>query len=212
MPQYAPKFPTTGKGKQTFKGKGKGAYEIHAHECDEHGEPDHLETFGAAQDEGPFAELGGGEIGHVDVPWSVVVRRSRKPTDMRPMKLSPSKQACVQQKCESVNQVPRWQLCRNIAPGSNSIGSVDINVVHENSPKNDHPDWERIPMKIDSGAIDTVIPKSAALSVKMVHTEASRGGRGFRAANGTPIDHFGQKAIAGWGGRIQAHQHHCTGR
>ena len=102
-----------------------------------------------------------------------------------------------------MSQVPRWQLSRNIAHGSNSIGSVDINVVHENSPKNDHPDWERIPMKIDSGAIDTVIPKSAALSVKMVHTEASRGGPGFRAANGTPIDHFGQKAIAGWGDDVK---------
>ena len=59
--------------------------------------------------------------------------------------------------------------------------------------------WERIPIKIDSGAIDTVIPASMARGVNMVHTESSRRGPGFRAATGTPIDHYGQRAIAGWG-------------
>ena len=80
----------------------------------------------------------------------------------------------------------------------NSIESVDINGVQESPPQSDDPEWERIPMKIDSGAIDTVVPASAQ-GVKMVHTESSRNGPGFRAANGTPIEHFGQKAITGWG-------------
>ena len=124
----------------------------------------------------------------MDVPWSVVVRKSRKATDMRPSKIAPTKQVHAQSHHES--------MCRRVGSVSSAIESVDINVVQESPPRCSDPDWERIPVKIDSGAIDMVIPTSVAQGVKMVHTESSRNRPGFRAANGTPIEHYGQKAIA----------------
>ena len=63
--------------------------------------------------------------------------------------------------------------------------------------------WERIPLKIDSGAVDTVIPKNVAASVPLVETERSRAGTGFRAANGTHIKHYGQRNIDGFGDQYQ---------
>ena len=57
--------------------------------------------------------------------------------------------------------------------------------------------WERIPLKVDSGAVDTVIPKHAAGAVPLVETDRSKSGAGFRAANGTHIKHCGQKDING---------------
>ena len=59
--------------------------------------------------------------------------------------------------------------------------------------------WERIPLKVDSGAVDTVIPRSAANSVPLVETERSRAGTSFRAANGSRIARYGQKNLEGHG-------------
>ena len=63
--------------------------------------------------------------------------------------------------------------------------------------------WERIPMKIDSGAIDTVMPPGAAQKFAVSSTEQSRHGSGFRAANGTAIKHYGQRRIEGWNDDFQ---------
>ena len=52
-------------------------------------------------------------------------------------------------------------------------------------------------MKMDSGAIDTVIPKNMAEFFNTEDIEASRKGPGFRAANGNPIKHDGKKAMRG---------------
>ena len=57
--------------------------------------------------------------------------------------------------------------------------------------------WERIAMKIDSGAIDTVMPPNVASHFVTAETEASRNGPGFRAANGSAIEHYGQKTLRG---------------
>ena len=64
-------------------------------------------------------------------------------------------------------------------------------------------EWERIPVKIDSGAIDTVMPPSVAKYFNTVQTEMSQKGPGFRAANGSPIKHFGQKTLEGIGDQFQ---------
>ena len=64
--------------------------------------------------------------------------------------------------------------------------------------------WERIPMKIDSGAIDTVMPPHVAKFFNVQQTEASMNGPGFRAANGSPIKHFGQKSIKGISDQYQS--------
>ena len=63
--------------------------------------------------------------------------------------------------------------------------------------------WERIAMKIDSGAIDTVMPPNVASHFSTTETEASRNGPGFRAANGSAIKHYGQRTLRGIGDQYQ---------
>ena len=60
------------------------------------------------------------------------------------------------------------------------------------------PGWERVRIKFDSGAIDTVGPKSMAGAFKMRETEMSRKGIGFVAANGSSIQNYGEKMIIGY--------------
>ena len=63
--------------------------------------------------------------------------------------------------------------------------------------------WERIAMKIDSGAIDTVMPPNTATGFTVHQTDQSVNGPGFRAANGTSIKHHGEKRIEGWNDDFQ---------
>ena len=46
--------------------------------------------------------------------------------------------------------------------------------------------WEWIPVTVDSGAIDSVIPRHIAKGVPIRETTASKNGLRYRAANGTP--------------------------
>ena len=52
-------------------------------------------------------------------------------------------------------------------------------------------------MTIDSGAVDSVGPKTMATYIGIKDTPASRAGLKHRAANGTPIDNLGEKSIQG---------------
>ena len=52
-------------------------------------------------------------------------------------------------------------------------------------------------MAIDSGAVDSVGPKTMATDIGIKDTPASRAGLKYRAANGTSIDNFGEKTIQG---------------
>ena len=58
-------------------------------------------------------------------------------------------------------------------------------------------------MKIDSGAVATVMPLSVARHFRISETQLSKKGPGFRAANGTPIRHYGQRTISGIGDQFQ---------
>ena len=58
-------------------------------------------------------------------------------------------------------------------------------------------EWELIRINVDSGAIDTVGPKSIAKAFRTRETPASRNGLSYRAANGTPIANEGEKHIVG---------------
>ena len=60
--------------------------------------------------------------------------------------------------------------------------------------------WEKIPVTVDSGAIDSVIPNSLASHVRIRQTEASKQGLQYRAANGTPIKIEGEKTLIGYTG------------
>ena len=58
-------------------------------------------------------------------------------------------------------------------------------------------EWELIKINVDSGAIDTVGPKSIAQAFRARETPASRNGLLYRAANWTPIRNEGEKHIIG---------------
>ena len=82
-----------------------------------------------------------------DQGWSVVVKRAKSKTDMRPA---------------------RGQMINYVGKGNDEgqIGSVE----------EFKGAWERTAVKIDSGAIDTVTPPSTANEFKLRETEASRMG------------------------------------
>ena len=64
--------------------------------------------------------------------------------------------------------------------------------------------WERIPIKVDSGAVDTAMPPGVATLFPLIATHASQTGIGFRAANSTPIVNHGERAIKGLGDQWQS--------
>jgi hypothetical protein len=57
--------------------------------------------------------------------------------------------------------------------------------------------WERIEVQIDSGAIDTVAPKSVGGHLPIRETEAVRRNLGYVAANGTKIANHGERVLRG---------------
>ena len=57
--------------------------------------------------------------------------------------------------------------------------------------------WRRINVQIDSGALDTVIPKDIVPGTKVHETTASKNGIGYIAANATKINNYGDKLIKG---------------
>ena len=194
---------------------GKSAYEISA---------DYTEAYDdayapAAEDQAPAREvesqmLGGSDIAQVVIPWQVATRRSRSKHDMRPEKpvkiASPiaSNSLFARPITSNTGLVSKWQRrvmagTPAVASGSGQIESVDMNAPTVNAVSTAHGQWERIPMKVDSGAVATVMPPCVARHFKVCETPLSKKGPGFRAANGTPIKHYGQRAINGVGDRFQ---------
>ena len=55
--------------------------------------------------------------------------------------------------------------------------------------------WECIPLKVDSVAIDNVIPPRAGVFFAVKETAASKAGNGYRVATGTRIANYGQRDI-----------------
>ena len=85
------------------------------------------------------------------------------------------------------------------------MASVDLNhAPHVHAISVESGGWERIPVKIDSGAIDTVMPPTVANYFKIQETPLSKNGPGFRAANSTPIKHLGQRVLKGYGDMFQS--------
>ena len=58
-------------------------------------------------------------------------------------------------------------------------------------------EWEVIPITIDSGAVDTVGPKTSGGRFPIEPTEDSKAGRNYRAANGKPIKNYGMRRLQG---------------
>ena len=85
------------------------------------------------------------------MPWNVVARRAKNRYDMRPVKTVPrfSKQCCARgSSCQ--HQLDMCSIDREVRGGS--IGAVE----------QFRGGWERVPVTVDSGAIDSVIPRRIA--------------------------------------------------
>ena len=80
---------------------------------------------------------------------------------------------------------------------------ADVDCCTRNSPANlmevncTVQDWERITLKIDSGAIDTVMPPTMAKHFPLEETERSKKGEGYLAANNSLIQHYGMRRLKG---------------
>ena len=60
-----------------------------------------------------------------------------------------------------------------------------------------HEGFEKIRIQIDSGAVDTVGPKSIGRAFAIKDTPASKGGKNYVAANGSTIKNYGERLIKG---------------
>ena len=70
-------------------------------------------------------------------------------------------------------------------------------IIEVESSDKEHKGWERIRIHIDSGAVDTVGPKSAGRAFPIKPTKASREGNNYIAANGSPIKNYGERLAKG---------------
>ena len=60
----------------------------------------------------------------------------------------------------------------------------------------DDQGWEKMSIKIDSGAIDTCVPPSVGQAFKIQESHMSKNQATYRAANGTTIKNHGQRSIS----------------
>ena len=58
--------------------------------------------------------------------------------------------------------------------------------------------WEKITLKVDSGAIDTCIPPSVGKAFKLEESAMSKYKAEYRAASGTKIKNHGQRKYQPW--------------
>ena len=58
--------------------------------------------------------------------------------------------------------------------------------------------WEKMKVSLDSGAIDWVTNKETGKAFKIRETETSKAGLGYRAANGTKIENYGERVVEGF--------------
>ena len=72
----------------------------------------------------------------------------------------------------------------------------DLNLIDWENPQELHvlgeqaPARERLPVNIDSGAVDTVGPKEVGRAFKLRETRASKEGKNYVAANGSKIQNY----------------------
>ena len=107
------------------------------------------------------------------------VSKARSKKDMRSIK-----KVFMHKKCESscctINLLTR--------------DDKDISEIHKPIKEG----WEKITVKIDSGAIDSCPPVDMGSGFKTHESKMSREGTRYRDANGTSIKNFGEKHLKGW--------------
>ena len=82
--------------------------------------------------------------------------------------------------------------------GGGSLGLVTKDIDEVGPINAIEGDWERIKVNVDSGAIDWVTNANTAKASGIKHTKASKTGVGYRAANGTKIENYGEKMLQGY--------------
>jgi hypothetical protein len=77
-----------------------------------------------------------------------------------------------------------------------AVGRNDkqLNVIEE-ALKGIQGEWELLPVNIDSGAIDSCMPKDKCSQFNVTPSEMSRCGACYTAANGSEIKNYGQRDI-----------------
>ena len=115
-----------------------------------------------------------------DMSWNVVVNRARGKHDMRRSKAKMCSSNCGVS-CHHICNLERETYPGNLCSVEQFRGS-----------------WERVPVTVDSGAIDTVIPRRIAKGIMIKQTEASRNGLKYRSASGNAIVNEGEKNLKGY--------------
>ena len=79
-----------------------------------------------------------------------------------------------------------------------AVGRNDkqLNVIEE-ALKGIQGEWELLPVSIDSGAIDSCMPKEKCNQFKVMQSEMSKCGACYSAANGSEIRNYGQRDVEG---------------
>ena len=98
--------------------------------------------------------------------------------------------------------VPRKVVRRtqvSVPPGLwKEVNSVDRLMVNGNEVNQLMHGWEGIRVQVDSGAIDTVAPRSVGKAFNLRETVMSKNNVGFVAANGSKISNFGERTVIGF--------------
>ena len=117
--------------------------------------------------------------------WNVVMRKARSRRDMRPLK------------CSSKICAHAFNNCDCDSSGINFIErAVNQDIANIDQSQGN---WEKITVKVDSGAIDSCMPPEVGQAFPLQPTEASRAGLKYRAANGTEIANHGERKLQGLG-------------
>ena len=118
--------------------------------------------------------------GNGEVPWKVVVNKARGKHDMRRSRDKTCFGSCGVS-CHHICNLERETCQGNLCSVEQFRGS-----------------WERVPVTVDSGAIDTVVPRRIAKGIMTRQTEASRNGLKYRSASGNAIVNEGEKTLKGY--------------
>ena len=179
------------KGKANWKGKGKGVYEIDAEgewndpEWNLHGGEEEEEVTLGKQ----IAEVQIGKPPGLDVRKKVEASQAIKVDHglgKGPIKIG------LWEVMNKPSVVNRQIDCLDYEKKENEKDSLAVNEIITTG------NWEKIPVKLDSGAIGWVFTTEAGKAFPLEPTKASLAGVNYVAANGTTIGNYGQRKIKGY--------------
>ena len=204
-------YPSKGKGKGD-KGKGKGVYAVGSEYNwdDEHNHFGHDWTTppyyveAACLGMSPDQKTGGGcyavQAPSIDDWLEVTSKKKRRPKN-KPVKESSLGQLGI---CKAVTEQINVNGVTFTKITSKDLDTIDRNVDSVTDPEfyvdPSGKKWERMKVKLDTGAVDWVLRQDAANAFELKPSLASSMGIPFFGANGSEIQNYGQRQIAGISG------------